>query len=216
MKRGAASLHGAEVVSDCREGGLCRAELFQFCFKSMLAFRPKSIANRRLRRLRVPFNELEHVNRTNQVYCDEAPLGCTFVQDQQHSFYYYVVFLHFIVLVLTIMAILLHDKFTQAAERSAELSTRQIVDQVSYNLEDYVRSMSHLYRAIEEHMLRDGTWEGEQVDKQLDTLLSSREDIISITLLDANGQLLKNRPAAAEAKCSCNSTRVVSISSTRT
>ncbi len=102
----------------------------------------------------------------------------------------------FIVLVLTIMAILLHDKFTQAAERSAELSTRQIVDQVSYNLEDYVRSMSHLYRAIEEHMLRDGTWEGEQVDKQLDTLLSSREDIISITLLDADGQLLKNRPAA--------------------
>ncbi|PZT55322.1 sensor histidine kinase [Paenibacillus silvae] len=103
----------------------------------------------------------------------------------------------FIVLVLTIMAVLLHDKFTQAAERSAELSTRQIVDQVSYNLEDYVRSMSHLYRAIEEHMLRDGTWEGDQVDKQLDTLLSSREDIISITLLDANGELLKNRPAAA-------------------
>jgi two-component system sensor histidine kinase YesM len=103
----------------------------------------------------------------------------------------------FIVLVLTIMAVLLHDKFTQAAERSAELSTRQIVDQVSYNLEDYVRSMSHLYRAIEEHMLRDGTWEGDQVDKQLDTLLSSREDIISITLLDSNGQLLKNRPAAA-------------------
>lgn len=102
----------------------------------------------------------------------------------------------FIVLVLTIMAMLLHDKFSQAAERSAELTTRQIVDQVSYSLEDYVRSMSHLYRAIEEHMLRDGTWEGDQVDKQLDTLLSSREDIISITLLDAQGHLLKNRPSA--------------------
>ncbi|WP_145407248.1 cache domain-containing sensor histidine kinase [Paenibacillus xylanexedens] len=102
----------------------------------------------------------------------------------------------FIVLVLTIMAMLLHDKFSQAAERSAELTTRQIVDQVSYSLEDYVRSMSHLYRAIEEHMLRDGTWEGDQVDKQLDTLLSSREDIISITLLDAEGHLLKNRPSA--------------------
>ncbi|MCM3174309.1 sensor histidine kinase [Paenibacillus sp. MER 99-2] len=102
----------------------------------------------------------------------------------------------FIVLVLTIMAMLLHDKFSQAAERSAELTTRQIVDQVSYSLEDYVRSMSHLYRAIEEHMLRDGTWEGDQVDKQLDTLLSSREDIISITLLDAGGHLLKNRPSA--------------------
>ncbi|MDQ0171741.1 cache domain-containing sensor histidine kinase [Paenibacillus tundrae] len=102
----------------------------------------------------------------------------------------------FIVLVLTIMVMLLHDKFSQAAERSAELTTRQIVDQVSYSLEDYVRSMSHLYRAIEEHMLRDGTWEGDQVDKQLDTLLSSREDIISITLLDEQGHLLKNRPSA--------------------
>ncbi|GAB1157638.1 sensor histidine kinase [Paenibacillus illinoisensis] len=112
----------------------------------------------------------------------------------------------FIVLVLTIMALLLHDKFTQAAERSAELTTRQIVDQVSYNLEDYVRSMSHLYRAIEEHMLRDGTWEGEQVDKQLDTLLSSREDIISITLLDSKGELLKNRPSA-ELKSSAHVTQ---------
>lgn len=112
----------------------------------------------------------------------------------------------FIVLVLTIMAMLLHDKFTQAAERSAELTTRQIVDQVSYNLEDYVRSMSHLYRAIEEHMLRDGTWEGELVDKQLDTLLSSREDIISITLLDSTGKLLKNRPTA-ELKTSAHVTQ---------
>ncbi|WP_018884741.1 cache domain-containing sensor histidine kinase [Paenibacillus massiliensis] len=102
----------------------------------------------------------------------------------------------FMVIVLTVTSMLLYNQFTRAAERSAELATRQIVDQVSYNLEDYVRGMSHVYRAIEEHMLADGDWQGQQVDKQLDTLLSSREDIISITLLDQEGGLLKNRPAA--------------------
>ncbi|AJY76917.1 sensor histidine kinase [Paenibacillus beijingensis] len=102
----------------------------------------------------------------------------------------------FIVLVLTIVAVLLHDKFSRTAERSAYLSTRQIVNQVSFSLEDYVRSMSSLYRAIEDNMLADGEWDDEQVKKQLDTLLSSRDDIVSIALFDDRGTLLENRPAA--------------------
>src|SRR5690606_13880600 len=65
----------------------------------------------------------------------------------------------FIVLTLTIVAVLLHEKFSQTAERSAFLSNRQIVEQASYNLEDYIRSMSNLYRAIEDNMLQGDPWD---------------------------------------------------------
>lgn len=102
----------------------------------------------------------------------------------------------FIVLTLSIVAILLHDKFSRAAERSAFLNSRQIVDQASYNLEDYIRSLSNLYRAIEDHMLKDGLWDDSQVMKQLDTIISSRDDIVSIALFDDQGNLLSNRPTA--------------------
>ncbi|HUC93917.1 MAG TPA: histidine kinase [Paenibacillus sp.] len=100
-----------------------------------------------------------------------------------------------ILLMLSIVAVLLYDKFSETAERSAYLNTQQIVDQVGYNLEDYVAGMARLYRSIEQNMLVDGQWEDEQVTKQLDTIISSRDDIVSIALFDEQGNLLRNRPS---------------------
>ncbi|EXX85218.1 histidine kinase [Paenibacillus darwinianus] len=101
-----------------------------------------------------------------------------------------------ILLMLSIVAVLLYDKFSETAERSVYLNTQQIVDQVGYNLEDYITGMSRLYRSIEQNMLVDGQWEDEQVTKQLDTIMSSRDDIVSIALFDEQGKLLRNRPSA--------------------
>lgn len=102
-----------------------------------------------------------------------------------------------IVVAITTVAVLLHEKFSASTERSAFLAARQTVDQVSYNLEDYISGMAGFYRAIEVNMLKNGEWDGQQVDKQLDTLMGSRDDIVSITLFDSGGKLLKNSPAAA-------------------
>ncbi|SDS15302.1 two-component system, sensor histidine kinase YesM [Paenibacillaceae bacterium GAS479] len=112
-----------------------------------------------------------------------------------------------IMIVLTIgtVALLLHEKFSASAERSAFTSSGQIVAQASYNLEDYVRGLSNFYRAIEKNMLAGGQWDGIEVDKQLDTLMVSRDDIVSIALFSEDGALLKNRPAA-ELRSSANPT----------
>uniref|UniRef100_UPI00403FBD9A cache domain-containing sensor histidine kinase n=1 Tax=Paenibacillus sp. FSL W8-1187 TaxID=2975339 RepID=UPI00403FBD9A len=101
-----------------------------------------------------------------------------------------------IVIAIGTVAFLLHDKFSASAERSAFTSSSQIVDQVSYNLEDYVRGLSSFYRAIEQNLLDKGRWDGSEVDTQLDTLMGSRDDIVSIALFAEDGTLLKNRPAA--------------------
>ncbi|WP_342745662.1 sensor histidine kinase [Paenibacillus herberti] len=110
-----------------------------------------------------------------------------------------------IVLTIGIVALLLHEKFSASAERSAFTSSGQIVAQASYNLEDYVRGLSNFYRAIEKNMLAGGQWDGAEVDKQLDTLMVSRDDIVSIALFSEDGALLKNRPAA-ELRSSANPT----------
>ncbi|VTR59668.1 Uncharacterised protein [Actinobacillus pleuropneumoniae] len=55
--------------------------------------------------------------------------------------------------------------------------------------------MAQLYRAIEENMLADGQWDDEQVTKQLDTIMRSRDDIVSIALFNDQGDMLRNHPA---------------------
>ncbi|PZD95450.1 sensor histidine kinase [Paenibacillus sambharensis] len=101
----------------------------------------------------------------------------------------------FVVLVVIMVAVLLFDRFSRTAERSAYINSQQIVDQVSYNLEDYIQSMSRLYRAIEVNMLEGGQWDGPEVTERLDTIMGSREDIVSIALFDQQGRLLVNRPS---------------------
>lgn len=101
----------------------------------------------------------------------------------------------FILLIVIVVAVLLFDKFSRSAEQSVFLNAQQIVDQVSYNLEDYVDGMAQLYRAIEENMLADGQWDDEQVTQQLNTIMRSRDDIVSIALFNEQGDMLRNHPA---------------------
>lgn len=101
----------------------------------------------------------------------------------------------FILLIVIVVAVLLFNKFSRSAEHSVFLNAQQIVDQVSYNLEDYVDGMAQLYRAIEENMLADGQWDDEQVTQQLNTIMRSRDDIVSIALFNEQGNMLRNHPA---------------------
>ncbi|RXZ83181.1 sensor histidine kinase [Paenibacillaceae bacterium] len=101
----------------------------------------------------------------------------------------------FILIIVIMVAVLLYNKFSLAAEKNVTLSTEQIVDSVGYNLADYADGMAQLYKAIEEHMLAEGEWAGDQVTKQLDIIMSSRDDIVSIALFNEQGELLRNHPA---------------------
>ncbi|WP_162487519.1 sensor histidine kinase [Paenibacillus sp. LC231] len=101
----------------------------------------------------------------------------------------------FILLIVIVVAVLLFNKFSRSAEQSVFLNAQQIVDQVSYNLEDYVDGMAQLYRAIEENMLADGQWDDEQVTQQLNIIMRSRDDIVSIALFNEQGDMLRNHPA---------------------
>ncbi len=101
----------------------------------------------------------------------------------------------FILLIVVVVAVLLFNKFSRSAEQSVFLNAQQIVDQVSYNLEDYVDGMAQLYRAIEDNMLVDGQWDDEEVTQQLDTIMRSRDDIVSIALFNEQGEMLRNHPA---------------------
>ncbi|MBB3112655.1 two-component system sensor histidine kinase YesM [Paenibacillus phyllosphaerae] len=100
----------------------------------------------------------------------------------------------FSVAVIAMFGLLLYDKFSQTEEQSAILSTQQIVEQVSYNLEDYVRSITDVFRVIDQTIQAGGGAQSDTVASELKAILRTREDIVSLALFTEQGELIESMP----------------------
>lgn len=100
----------------------------------------------------------------------------------------------FSVIVISVLGLLLYDKFSKTEEQSAIVSTQQIVEQVSYNLEDYVRGMTEVFKVIDGTINNSEAIDQDTFLSELDTIMRTREDIISLSLFTDQGELLTNRP----------------------
>ena len=56
------------------------------------------------------------------------------------------------VLVAVIVSFMLYNKFAKTAEENANLNMQQIIEQVNYNLELYVKGMRNIYDKAEEQI----------------------------------------------------------------
>jgi two-component system, sensor histidine kinase YesM len=90
---------------------------------------------------------------------------------------------------------IMYQKFSQTAEQNAELSTEQIVDQVRFNLEDYLRDMSDLFALAHQKISNNGNTPMPRLSEQLATILDTRKDIVSLTLFTNKGELAASLPS---------------------
>jgi two-component system sensor histidine kinase YesM len=101
----------------------------------------------------------------------------------------------FSVFAIVLLGLLLYEKFSQTEEQSAIISTQQIVEQVSYNLEDYVRGMTEVFKVIDDTVTSSSIGDNRgTINNELDTIMRTREDIVSLALFSDQGELLTNRP----------------------
>ena len=101
----------------------------------------------------------------------------------------------FSVFAIGLLGLLLYEKFSQTEEQSAIISTQQIVEQVSYNLEDYVRGMTEVFKVIDDTVTSSSIGDNRgTINDELDTIMRTREDIVSLALFSDQGELLTNRP----------------------
>ncbi|MCR8644017.1 sensor histidine kinase [Paenibacillus sp. N1-5-1-14] len=96
--------------------------------------------------------------------------------------------------VMLIVGIALYQKFSNTAEQNAFLNTEQIVDQVSYNLEYYIKGMSDLFEVIDYKIQNNKAVESDVLREQLDGILSSRQDIVSLALFTNKGEIFTEIP----------------------
>lgn len=99
------------------------------------------------------------------------------------------------VLVVIAVSIMLYNKFTKTAEENAYLNIQQIIEQVNYHLELYVKGMQDIYEVVEQQINDTPDISSPVLREQLTTLLHTREDLVSVGLFTPEGKLVVDIPA---------------------
>ncbi|URN96644.1 MAG: sensor histidine kinase [Candidatus Pristimantibacillus lignocellulolyticus] len=99
-----------------------------------------------------------------------------------------VAFSLFSVFIITTISLTLYSQFSSNTKENASRNAQQIIDQVSYNLADYIESTMDLYHML--HHTISSSEEGMQSDElwKLQSMISSRSDVVSLTLVDLYGK----------------------------
>ncbi|MDF2647890.1 MAG: sensor histidine kinase [Paenibacillus sp.] len=98
------------------------------------------------------------------------------------------------VIVMLIVSLVLYNKFSRTAEESAFLNTQQVIEQVQFNLEYYIKGMADTFEVVDAKIAKSRGIPTDKLLEQLETIASTREDIVSIHLFTADGGLVTGIP----------------------
>lgn len=98
------------------------------------------------------------------------------------------------VLVAVIVSFMLYNKFAKTAEENANMNMQQIIEQVNYNLELYVKGMSNIFETAEEQITTSSSIDSPLLNERMDTLMNSREDLVSVAVFTPEGEYVVGTP----------------------
>ncbi len=100
------------------------------------------------------------------------------------------------VLSMLFVGVMLYSKFSETAEENAYLNTQQMIEQVSFNLESYLNDMTDIFELVDDKIRGSQGVPDEKLREQLDTIIESREDVVSIAVFTRDGELVTGIPTA--------------------
>ncbi|MBW4085617.1 sensor histidine kinase [Paenibacillus sp. S150] len=98
------------------------------------------------------------------------------------------------VLVAVIVSFMLYNKFAKTAEENANMNMQQIIEQVNYNLELYVKGMGSIFETAEEQITASPSIDAPLLGERMDMLMSSREDLVSVAVFTPQGKYVVGTP----------------------
>lgn len=101
--------------------------------------------------------------------------------------------------VITVLAILivgttLYNRFNKAAEEDASLSTRQIIEQVNLNLDDYLTSMVQTSNLLNSTINKYPSLPNDKLEGQMNVIPDTKQDIVTLAVFSEDGELLMGSP----------------------
>lgn len=95
---------------------------------------------------------------------------------------------------LLIVGLTLYNKFSRTAEQNASLSTRQIIDQVNYNLDTYLRNMMDVSNLLYYNVIKTQNIPNSKLAEQMNVIVNTRKDIISLAVFSEKGEMITGVP----------------------
>ena len=96
-------------------------------------------------------------------------------------------------LAMIIVSIALYHLFSDSAEKNAAISTQQIIDQVSLNLDSYIMQMTEISDIIKSS-LQSGTYERNDLPDILNVTAKIRKDIVTVVVYSQRGNIIISNP----------------------
>ncbi len=96
-------------------------------------------------------------------------------------------------LAMLIVSISLYHLFSDSAEKNAAISTQQIIDQVSLNLDSYIKEMIEISDIIKSNLKSD-TYERNDLPEILNVTAKIRKDIVTVVVYSQRGNVVISNP----------------------
>ena len=100
---------------------------------------------------------------------------------------------------LCFLGVLLYKQFSRKEETLMQENSRQLLEQTTINLEDYLRSMRRISDAMYYSVIKDKDLENENLDEEMTLLYEANKDnLVSIACYTYDGRLVEAAPVANE------------------
>lgn len=99
------------------------------------------------------------------------------------------------IVAVVLVSVLLVERSARTAEENAYMNLGQIIEQVNANLELYVGGMQDVFTVAEKRIQQSPDLHSDvRLGDQLETILSTREDLVTMALFTQEGELVRNLP----------------------
>lgn len=99
------------------------------------------------------------------------------------------------IIAMLFVGITLYGKVSNLTEQNASINTRQIIEQVNLNLDYYMRNMMETSDYLNDIIYYSDEVPDEKLEEQMDVILSSRKDIVTMAVFSNEGELVAGVPA---------------------
>lgn len=95
---------------------------------------------------------------------------------------------------MVFIGVILSGKFAKTSEQNVALSTTHVIEQVSLNIDNYLKSMVGISDLIERNVNNAPKLPDSKLEEKLDVIFDTRDDIVAMAIFDDKGNLIEGTP----------------------
>ncbi|WP_127836317.1 sensor histidine kinase [Clostridium prolinivorans] len=98
------------------------------------------------------------------------------------------------VIFMVFISVILSGKFSDTAKQNVSKSTMHVIEQISFNVENYRNNMIDIVNLIDENINKTDNINSSKLVEKLDVILDMKDDIVSIALFSDKGKIIIGDP----------------------